>query len=45
MLQTRVSQPRLRDFHAVNGYLAPLGALRAFEGAVRLMIFSKAAEK
>jgi hypothetical protein len=28
MLQTRVSQPRLRDFHAVNGYLAPLGALR-----------------
>jgi hypothetical protein len=28
MLQTRVSQPHLRDFHAVNGYLAPLGALR-----------------
>lgn len=26
MLQTRVSQPRVRDFHAVNGYLSPLGA-------------------
>ena len=31
MLQTRVSQPRLRDFHAVNGYLPPHGALRALE--------------
>src|SRR5258705_2282617 len=31
MLQTRVSQPRLRDFHAVNGYLPPRGALRALE--------------
>jgi hypothetical protein len=32
MLQTRVSQPRLRDFH-----LPPLGALRACEAAARLM--------
>src|SRR5712671_4717716 len=31
MLQTRVFQPRLRDFHAVNGYLPPRGALRALE--------------
>lgn len=31
MLQTKVSQPRLRDFHAVNGYLPPRGALRALE--------------
>jgi hypothetical protein len=45
MLQTRVSQPRLRDFHAVNGYLPPLGAPRVFEAAARLMSFSKAAEK
>jgi hypothetical protein len=45
MLQTRVSQPCLRDVHAVNGYLPPLGALRAFEAAARLMSFSKAAEK
>jgi hypothetical protein len=37
MLQTRVSQPRLRDFHAVNGHLPPLGALRACEAAARLM--------
>jgi hypothetical protein len=37
MLQTRVSQPRLRDFHAVTGYLAPLGRLRACEATVRLM--------
>jgi hypothetical protein len=37
MLQTRVSQPRLRDFHAVNRYLALLGALRACETAARLM--------
>jgi len=37
MLQTRVSQPRLRDFHAVNRYLALLGALRACEAAARLM--------
>jgi hypothetical protein len=44
MLQTRVSQPRLRDFHAVNGYLLPLGALRAFEAAAKLMSFSKFAE-
>ena len=45
MLQTRVSQPRLRDFHAVTGcYLPPLGALRAFEAAAGLMSFSKAAE-
>jgi hypothetical protein len=44
MLQTRVSQPRLRNFHAVNGYLPPLGALRAFEAAARLMSFRKAAE-
>jgi hypothetical protein len=29
LLQTRVSHPRLRDFHAVNGYLPPLGAVRA----------------
>jgi hypothetical protein len=43
MLQTRVSQPCLRDVHAVNGYLPPLGALRAFEAASRLMSFSKAA--
>jgi hypothetical protein len=35
MLQTRVSQPYLRDFHAVNGYLPPLGALRAFAGDER----------
>jgi hypothetical protein len=39
MLQTRVSHARLRDFHAVNGYLPPLGALRAFEAAARLMSF------
>jgi hypothetical protein len=32
MLQTRVSQPRLRDFH-----LPPLGGLRACEAAARLM--------
>jgi hypothetical protein len=44
MLQTRVSHPRLRDFHAVNGYLPPLGALRAFEAAAKLMSFSKATE-
>ena len=45
MLQTRVSQPRLRDIHAVTGcYLPPLGALRAFEAAAGLMSFSKAAE-
>jgi hypothetical protein len=37
MLQTRVSQPRLKDFHAVNGYLPPLGALRACAAAARLM--------
>jgi hypothetical protein len=37
MLQTRVSQPRLRDFHAVNGYLAPLAALRACGAAARLI--------
>jgi len=37
MLQTRVSQPRLRDFHAANSYLAPLGGLRACEAAARLM--------
>jgi hypothetical protein len=37
MLQTKVSQPRLRDFHAVNGYLAPLCALRACEAATRVM--------
>src|SRR5712671_2513209 len=42
MLQTRVFQPRLRDFHAVNGYLPPRGALRALElgwqraGSVRI---------
>jgi hypothetical protein len=39
MLQTRVSHARLRDFHAVNGYLPALGALRAFEAAARLMSF------
>jgi len=37
MLQTRGSQPRLRDFHAANSYLAPLGGLRACEAAARLM--------
>jgi hypothetical protein len=45
MLQTRVSQPRLRDFHTVNGcYLPPLGALRAFEAVAGLLSFSKAAK-
>jgi hypothetical protein len=44
MPQTRVSHPRLRDFHAVNGYLPALSARRAFEAAARLMSFSKAAE-
>jgi hypothetical protein len=44
MLQTRVSQPRVRDFHAVNGYLPPLRAVRAFEAAARLMSFSKGTE-
>jgi hypothetical protein len=44
MLQTKVSQPCLSYFHAVTGYLPPLGALRAFEAAARLMSFSKAAE-
>jgi hypothetical protein len=28
MQQTRVSQPRLSNFHAVNGYLPPLSAAR-----------------
>jgi hypothetical protein len=37
MLQTRVSQPRLSNSHAVNGYLPPLGAPRACEAAARLM--------
>jgi hypothetical protein len=27
----------VRDFHAANGYLAPLGALRACEVGARLM--------
>jgi hypothetical protein len=39
MLQTRVSQPRLRDFH-----LPPLGGLRACEAAARLMRTKKAAK-
>jgi hypothetical protein len=37
MLQTRVSQPCLRDFHAVNGYMPPLGALCGCAAAARLI--------
>jgi hypothetical protein len=44
MLQTRDSHPRLRDAHAVKGYLPPLHALRAFEAVARLMSFSKGTE-
>ena len=41
MLQTRVSQPRLRDFHAVNGYLPPPGscALKAGEGGIKQIAY------
>ena len=45
ILQTRVSHPRLRDFHAVNGYLPPPGALRTSEAAARLMSFSASPPK
>jgi hypothetical protein len=34
MLQTRVSQPCLRDFHAVNGYLLPPGSCGAQTGVL-----------
>jgi LysR family glycine cleavage system transcriptional activator len=35
----------MRNIHAMNGHLPPLGALRAFEAAARSMSFSKAADE
>jgi LysR family glycine cleavage system transcriptional activator len=35
----------MRNLHAMNGQLPPLGALRAFEAAARLMSFGKAADE
>jgi LysR family transcriptional regulator, glycine cleavage system transcriptional activator len=43
--QARVSQARLSNFHPTGGHLPPLGALRAFEAAARLMSFGKAADE